>query len=78
MADAKKMRVDENSAGGAEQLLDHDIMMASFSSFESRVIPKRAMQGVCRKISDYEKINRLGEGTYGVVCKLMRTCDAVN
>jgi hypothetical protein len=27
--------------------------------------------GRCRFVSEFEKLNRIGEGTYGVVCKLL-------
>lgn len=25
--------------------------------------------GRCRSVSEFEKLNRIGEGTYGIVCK---------
>lgn len=27
--------------------------------------------GRCRLVTEFEKLNRIGEGTYGVVCKLL-------
>lgn len=27
--------------------------------------------GSCRSVSIYEKLNRIGEGTYGIVCKFL-------
>lgn len=26
--------------------------------------------GSCRSVREFEKLNRIGEGTYGIVCKL--------
>ena len=28
--------------------------------------------GRCRSVSEFEKLNRIGEGTYGIVCKYFR------
>jgi len=33
--------------------------------------------GKCRSVSEFEKLNRIGEGTYGVVCKFIRERDKV-
>ena len=30
-------------------------------------MPQRDVLGACRSVSDFEKLNRVGEGTYGVV-----------
>ena len=27
--------------------------------------------GRCRPVSDFEKLNRIGEGTYGIVCEFI-------
>ncbi len=32
--------------------------------------------GRCRSVTDFEKLNRVGEGTYGIVCTLI--CDFCN
>jgi len=29
--------------------------------------------GKCRPVSEFEKLNRIGEGTYGIVCKNQST-----
>lgn len=29
--------------------------------------------GACRSVTEFEKLNRVGEGTYGIVCKLSLT-----
>jgi cyclin-dependent kinase 10 len=47
-----------------------DVLLFSPSTLESRALPQSVMFGNCRRIMDFEKINRLGEGTYGIVCKL--------
>lgn len=30
-------------------------------------IPQREILGACRSVGDFEKLNRIGEGTYGIV-----------
>lgn len=32
-------------------------------------IPLHLQLGRCRLVTEFEKLNRIGEGTYGVVCK---------
>ena len=27
--------------------------------------------GTCRSVTEFEKLNRVGEGTYGIVCKYL-------
>ncbi len=31
-------------------------------------VPPEARLGSCRSVQDFEKLNRVGEGTYGIVC----------
>ena len=30
-------------------------------------LPQHEILGTCRSVSDFEKLNRIGEGTYGIV-----------
>ena len=30
-------------------------------------LPQHEILGACRSVSDFEKLNRIGEGTYGIV-----------
>lgn len=30
--------------------------------------------GRCRSVKEFEKLNRIGEGTYGIVCKCSTVC----
>ncbi|VDP71575.1 unnamed protein product [Schistosoma curassoni] len=32
-------------------------------------IPSEFREGRCRSVAEFEKLNRIGEGTYGIVCK---------
>ncbi len=50
--------------------LEDELNLVSFSTLKPSAPLHRDVFAGCRKISEYEKINRLGEGTYGVVCKL--------
>ena len=43
------------------------ILLTSFKNFEKRTIPEEHRYGQCRPVTDFEKLNRVGEGTYGVV-----------
>lgn len=31
--------------------------------------------GSCRSVREFEKLNRIGEGTYGIVCKFESCCE---
>ena len=46
-------------------LLKHQVV----SPVSGRVtkLPQHEILGVCRSVSDFEKLNRIGEGTYGIV-----------
>lgn len=33
------------------------------------MVPFLFQAGKCRSVSEFEKLNRIGEGTYGIVCK---------
>lgn len=36
-------------------------------SLEKESVPVAEILGACRNVSDFEKVNRVGEGTYGIV-----------
>lgn len=42
-------------------------VLTSFLTGESTSIPEKDMFGKCRPVSEFEKLNRIGEGTYGIV-----------
>ena len=46
-------------------LLKHQVV----SPVSGKVIklPQHEILGACRSVSDFEKLNRIGEGTYGIV-----------
>lgn len=48
---------------------EKEILLTSFNG-TSRTLPLDTVFGSCKRIGDFVKLNRLGEGTYGVVCKL--------
>ena len=36
-------------------------------TLERKKVPQSEILGCCRSVSDFEKLNRIGEGTYGIV-----------
>lgn len=36
-------------------------------TLQKQKIPQKDVLGSCRSVSDFEKLNRVGEGTYGIV-----------
>lgn len=59
----------EGSAGGSAKpdtaLLKHQV--SSPTSGKVVGLPQHEILGACRSVSDFEKLNRIGEGTYGIV-----------
>lgn len=43
------------------------VVLASLSTGKFFEIPDKDMTGRCRLVTDFEKLNRIGEGTYGIV-----------
>lgn len=55
----------KNKEGGAR---DPDkLQLISPTTFEPLSIPQDCILGNCRSVSEFEKLNRIGEGTYGIV-----------
>ncbi|XP_059612712.1 cyclin-dependent kinase 10 [Phlebotomus argentipes] len=48
-------------------------VMVSFKSGEPMEIPESDILGRCRSVSEFEKLNRIGEGTYGIVYRAKDT-----
>jgi len=57
------------SAESSEQ----GIYLTSFKTFERTKIPEEHCYGHCRPVTEFEKLNRIGEGTYGVVYRARDT-----
>lgn len=57
------------SAESSEQ----GIHLTSFKTFERKKIPEEHCYGHCRPVTEFEKLNRIGEGTYGVVYRARDT-----
>ena len=43
------------------------VQVISPTTFEPLSIPEECLLGKCRSVSEFEKLNRIGEGTYGIV-----------
>lgn len=48
-----------------ESLPDHVVLCPN--THEQQKLSQHEILGACRSVSDYEKLNRVGEGTYGIV-----------
>lgn len=58
----------ESSSGSAKHdsgLLKHQVLSPVTGKVLS--LPQHEILGACRSVSDFEKLNRIGEGTYGIV-----------
>lgn len=58
----------ESGSGGARPgstLPKHQVL--SPASGKVIALPQHEILGACRSVSDFEKLNRIGEGTYGIV-----------
>ena len=47
--------------------------MESFTEVGKTVVPEKYRFGCCRNVTEFEKLNRIGEGTYGVVYRARDT-----
>lgn len=46
-------------------------VLTSFVTGKKMAIPEQDLLGRCRFVSDFEKLNRIGEGTYGIVYRAL-------
>lgn len=44
-------------------------ILTSFRTGRPMPIKEEDVLGRCRLVTEFEKLNRIGEGTYGIVCK---------
>ncbi|ERL88176.1 hypothetical protein D910_05564 [Dendroctonus ponderosae] len=63
-----KGREIENGAEPSAPITKKGIL-TSFQTGKPMNIPDTDILGRCRFVSEFEKLNRIGEGTYGIVCK---------
>lgn len=54
------------SKGHSRRVLSSDEVVAPASRRRVKV-PQGDILGACRSVSEFEKLNRVGEGTYGIV-----------
>ena len=48
-------------------------ILTSIETFEKKVMPDEHCYGRCRPVTEFKKLNRIGEGTYGVVYRARDT-----
>ncbi|KAK2723736.1 hypothetical protein QYM36_002173 [Artemia franciscana] len=48
-------------------------LLTSFLTGEAMEIPEKYLYGKCRRVAEFEKLNRIGEGTYGIVYRAKDT-----
>ena len=49
------------------------IVLTSIKTLEKITVPQEHCYGSCRPVTEFEKLNRIGEGTYGVVYRARDT-----
>ena len=49
------------------------LTLTSIKDGTKRTIPDSCIYGSCRPVSEFEKLNRIGEGTYGIVYRARDT-----
>lgn len=52
---------------------EQGVHLTSIENFEKKKIPEEHCYGHCRPVTEFEKLNRIGEGTYGVVYRARDT-----
>lgn len=64
---AKQLSTSDNTQSAADRSL------LSIRTLEPWHIPEHCMLGRCRSVTEFEKLNRIGEGTYGIVYRALDT-----
>ncbi|KAK9880999.1 hypothetical protein WA026_014342 [Henosepilachna vigintioctopunctata] len=69
---AKSSKEPENGSEPSAPVTKKGIL-TSFKTGKQMVIPESDLLGQCRFVSEFEKLNRIGEGTYGIVYRAKDT-----
>jgi cyclin-dependent kinase 10 len=51
----------------------NELTLTSLRGGEKKPIPEACIYGSCRPVTEFEKLNRIGEGTYGIVYRARDT-----
>ncbi|XP_075254422.1 cyclin-dependent kinase 10-like isoform X3 [Convolutriloba macropyga] len=63
---SSKQAIEVSAANSQQSDGDH-YLYTSASDMKVRSIPVSSRYGLCRDVNEFEKLNRVGEGTYGIV-----------
>ena len=69
---ASKGKQKSASDPGREDALSNNEVI-SLLTLQPLKIPQREIFGGCRDVADFQKLNRIGEGTYGIVYRARDT-----
>lgn len=69
MSESQKVEIDSSKEAATDRStleLSGDEVISPASKKHVK-IPQHEILGACRSVSEFEKLNRIGEGTYGIV-----------
>lgn len=72
MGEPSAAATSSSSASGSKAELSAYEVVSPVTQKASR-IPQQEILGGCRSVSEFEKLNRVGEGTYGIVYRARDT-----
>ncbi|KAK9498935.1 hypothetical protein O3M35_003472 [Rhynocoris fuscipes] len=64
---------DNNKENENSNPVNRKGVLMSFVTGEQMEIPEKDLMGRCRSVAEFEKLNRIGEGTYGIVYRARDT-----
>lgn len=68
--ESEEKRSNEASSDPSAPITNKGVL-TSFVTGKKMAIPEQDLLGRCRFVSDFEKLNRIGEGTYGIVYRAL-------
>merc|ERR1711953_1344179 len=78
-AKVRKKSADDNNSEAKVTPMKSKIKplpkVTNFRTLKKEIIPERLKMGRCRCVTEFEKLNRIGEGTYGIVYRARDIAD---